>query len=573
MPEFLGRSGRASEPDSSGNVDIAAKRDRRISWRAPDSRPHLQMKRGGKKAETKKGKDAEDVKDDGQTVAYHMGLILGPFHYDKEMLDSQPPRFKAALRDLARLAYGYNRDHTQIPGREKRAMFGPMVPLEDRGLHLKEHWEELRDSVLAAEARDRVKNTMMVDAGGKRQAIEFPDDLHPKQQAEALSVLVPKLLNVASDTFERAGTLTDAMHGAMHGDTHVIHTVERLEIAARALKIAFNLAKLNDPEFIEKVQKGEIASISELVKTVLEFSGTTLQLTMELGSFLMKRVGDKAMAEACIQASKHLDSIGRLVAGIEIVHGLIVLLDSSNGFDERLEGAVEATVGAIVAGTGKQLWAPAAFGPYVLAATSGYMYREAMVGFEAGMLSELFSWMAEQGTWLARQIELLAAAGQLAATEQDPIAKAKLNGEEKRLADILARGVEGFLERCTTGPDAHHGIGSDANTNLSHYPGNYGPVAAVFAPALAMRGATGPAAAEAAAKILNGIRWCFKHANSLVVGMAKHMTLEEIKEAEDKEREANARKLAANGNPKVFGPVRFPDTVNMGPRRGPPSSR
>jgi hypothetical protein len=350
---------------------------------------------------------------------------------------------------------------------------------------------------------------------------------------------VPGLLKTSGEMLDRAKTLGAAILG------EEAKTVERLDSAVHALTVVNGFLKLTDEEFLKEVKAGKIGSITELVKTVVEITGNTLQLTMDLGAFLMKQVGEHAMAEALGEASKTLGKgLTRVVAGFEVVHGLITMFDSSKKREERIDGAVEASMGLIVLGSGESLWALPVGGPYALIKIAAHLYRESVLGYETGMLKELFGWMSEQGSYIAREAESLEAAGQIAAKEKDPISKAALQAEEKRRADLLASSCESFLERCTTGPGAHHGIGDgDVNMNLAHYPGNFGPVAEVFAPAMAMRGAkSGPTAAKLGTAILDGIRWCFQHADSLVRGTASKLNLAEIKEAEKKEQEEAAKK-------------------------------
>jgi hypothetical protein len=497
-------------------------------------------------------KKAEEAASNGPYLAWHMGLILRD---DYRMLKSEPPNnpvYKAALVELAALKNGY-RNSAAIPGRERREMFdridavlGVMVPYEDADseLNTKQHYADLKDSVLRAEASDRVSNTLMTHKDGKDEAIEIPDDAHPKEQAELLKSEVPELLKTSGEMLDRAKALGEKVLG------EEAKTVAQLDHAVQMLTVVNGFLKLNDADFMKEVRAGKIGSITELVKSVVEITGNTLQLTFELGSFLMKHVGEEAMADALGEASKTLGKgLTRVVAGFEVVHGLMTVFDSSKTREQRIDGGVEATMGLIVLGSGESLWALPVGGPYALVKIAAHLYRESVIGFETGALRELFSWMGEQGKFIASAGEALEAAGQLAAKEKDPARKAALQAEEKRRADVLASDVESFLARCTMGPDAHHGIGDgDVNMNLMHYPGNFGPVGEVFAPVMAMRGAkTGPAAAKAAAAILDGIRWCFQHADSLVRGSASKLNLAQIKEAEKKEQEEAAKKKKEEG--------------------------
>jgi len=201
-------------------------------------------------------------------------------------------------------------------------------------------------------------------------------------------------------------------------------------------------------------------------------------------------------------------------------------------------------MGLAVLVTGESIAALPIGGPYAMIKIAAHLYREAAVGWEVGFLRELFSWMGEQGQAIARAGEALAIASDLAAKEKDPARKLAMQGEEKQRVATLVSTCDGFLERCTTGAEAHHGIGdNDGNAPLSHFPGNFGPVAEVFAPIMNLRGATtGPAAANAGTQILAKITWCFQHGDALARGSAARLNLKQIIKAEDDEKEEAAKK-------------------------------
>jgi hypothetical protein len=498
--------------------------------------------------ETKADKAAKQAHLDqvGPITAYTMAIILKDSNAGiREMreMDARSEFYKP-LEDLLTLSIGHRNGGFAIPGREKREIWDRMAPIlspmlayanndSTADMDLQAHWDAKHNEVVASSTSDRVDNAMMVHRNGKDEAIEIPDDSQPKEQAEVLKSVVPEILKTSQDMLDRAKTLGEQL---AEEDSKI---VEGLDNAVHVLTVLNGYLKLTDAEFQKELNKpknlaNRIANYTELVKTSIEMTGHATQLMMSLGGLLMKAVGEHEMATAIGEASKTLGKgLGYVVAGFEVVHGLMTVFDSSKTRQERIDGGVEAGMGLAVIGTGESLYALPIGGPYAMVKVAAYLYREAVVGWEVGFLKELFSWMGEQGGHIAREGEALEVAHQLAAKETDPVAKRAMQAEETKRAATLGTSVDNFLDRCTMGDQANHGVGHEF---LDHYPGNFGPVGEVFAPLLSLRGAkTGPEAAKAAARVLDGIKWCFQHGDSLARGSAAKLNLAEIKVAEAKE--------------------------------------
>ena len=506
--------------------------------------------------ETKASKAAKQAHLDqvGPITAYTMGLILKDSNWGVREMAEMDPRseYYKPLNDLLTLSIGHRKGGFPIPGREKREIWERMAPAlspmlayangdSTAELSLQEHWDHKHQEVIASEATDRVDNTIVTHEDGKDKAIEIPDDEHPHEQAEVLRAQITTLLKTSGDMVERGKNLGTALLG------EEAKTVERLEHMGQTLTIMNSMLKLTDAEFQKEMRNPKsvingIGTYTELLKTCMELSSSMVGLGASFGSFLAKRAGDEVLHKSLEAWAKDATGKGmtRIIAGIEAVHGAFVMLDSSKSAAERIDGAVEMSMGLAVLTTGESLYALPIAGPYYMVKTAAYLFREASLGWEMGFLRELFGYMNEVGGFIEHAGDHLVAAGQLTQAEKDPEKKAALAQEEKSRGAKLGTVVDEFLDRCVTGPKADHGVGTEF---LDHYPGNYGIVAEVFAPLLGMRGRrTGPEAANAAAAVLKAMAYCFQHGDSIARASVVGFNLAEMQEGEREEAAKAAKK-------------------------------
>jgi hypothetical protein len=500
----------------------------------------VQRKDTGKppaKADPKK--EAAQFEAEGPHVVY---ALAGVFMENAEMRTEMPTRYQDALHKLLAVRIGHIAD-----GRERRAMFdeaeavfAPFVRANDHfggaDDYLAEHMKSLRETVVTAEAQTRISSTLVVNDGKEKHAIELPDDKHPREQAEVLGVTLPKLVESIKKTIERAKTLGE--HTGVKAET-----LERLEVMVHILDVAGGYLKLNDAEFQKEVNniKGVmngVATYSELVKTILEIGAGAIGLTCFASAKLMKAVGDHAMAEACEHTGAAVSAtLGKVVAAVEVVHGVAVMFDRNASTDDRIGGGVEAAAGVATLMTGSSLGALPIMGPYALIKAAQYLYSNAVIGWEAGFLTELFTWMQEQAQHLGGGIDQVAAAGLLAQDEKNAERRAALLAQEKSLTHGLNQMVQSFLDRCD---GLHSGVG---NEFLAHHPGNYTIVAEAFTLPVRHRHVTTEAEIiTLVQEVMRQIVWCFNHGPAIVKGSATHKHVEDMDEMEEKmERDAKKK--------------------------------
>jgi hypothetical protein len=225
--------------------------------------------------------------------------------------------------------------------------------------------------------------------------------------------------------------------------------------------------------------------------------------------------------------------LGNVVAVVEIVHGIFVLLDpkATGEAKERAAFGIASGVGWFAAGAAGSI---AVFGGYLIAKAAAYLYWQGALGLTTGFMRVTFDHMQNKGASIALGTDSLARAGMLLHEEKDPMKSAALKAVEEEQAIRLGGLIDSFLDDCKEKGEGH-GWG---NENVARFPGNYTILAEAFAPLQSLRGRrTGPAVAEAAAKVLEKITWCFQNAADIIVASAKGKHLHDLEESEKEKKE------------------------------------
>ena len=495
--------------------------------RSPANGAAAQAKDGGK------GAKPETVDDsDADAVLRVMDDILAG--NGTRLLGETPSKWQPQLKLLVQLQSGKERD-----GRRRREIYDRLAselapilahaPASDYAGNVVENMQHLRAGILQEEAESRVQNTLVVDDKGKKEAIEIPDDGDPRAEGQVLGTALPKLVDVMKTNLDRAKTAGDLAGVGKE-------TIERMEAMVHVLDLAGGFLKLSDEEFrhelthIKGVMNG-VATYSKLVKTVLEMGNAAIGLTCTVSGALMRKVGDEAMAEACEHTGAAVGkSLGTVVAAIEVVHGLSVMFDPNASRDERIGGGVEAGSGIAVLATGESVAAAPIMGPYLMLKGAEYLYSEAVMGWEAGFLREVFGYMQETASAINSGSNAITAASALQQSEKDPEKRAALATVEKRAVAGLADTLDRFLGRCAkTGED--HGIG---NEFIYRFPGNYTILAEAFTGCVEHRGAKSLEEVGALAEMtMKKIAWCFRNGPAIVQASASGKHVEDVQGIQD----------------------------------------
>jgi hypothetical protein len=495
---------------------------------AVSSAPAVQRKGDAKPPKKDPKKEAEDFETDGPRVIYALEGVMRTYS-NAEMRSYMPAKYHDALDKLMLAKFSQKADaNAKLAAYDEAwTVFQPFVRANDHfggNLDLNASFATLRKDLLFSQAGARISNTMVIEEGGKKKAIEIPDDQHPHEQAEVLHANLPKLIGSMKTTVDRAKTLGEHVLKGEGGEK----LIEKIEAIKHVLNLAEGWTKLNDEEFQHELKniKGVfngVSTYSELVKTILEMTEAGIGLTIQLAGVIGKMVGDHAMEHAASQAGKLVgEGFTKIIAGVEIIHGLATMLDSSKTRDERIEGGVEVAAGIGTLAAGSSLGALPVAGPYALIKIAQYLYSGAALGWEVGILKTTFKRLADEAKSFSYQSDQLVAAHQLGEAEKDQEKKTAMATQERVHHKQLADGLYDFLGDCS---DKGHGIGDlDGNTTAQFYPGNIQIMREKFAGVVSMRSALKNGNIDTTAMILKMtmevIVWCFDHAQAIVKGSA-----------------------------------------------------
>jgi hypothetical protein len=465
------------------------------------------------------------------------------------IIDDSPQRYRGAIEKLYQALVGHhlgNKD--KIFGRERRELFDEaFLALDPLLTHANESQRaklmRRREAMLRAEADDRVDNSLVID----KKIVEIPDDRHPREQAAVLRASLPKLvqtLQIANEQAMRLGEeeLEHALKTLGQGGRASI--LKRLAILNNLLGLADAWLTLTDEEFQRELPHIQanlhgVSNFAEMFKAFTEIGFGAVSLTAILSAAMMKAAGEPAMAAAAMDAASLAgQTLGNVVAGIEIVHGIVVLLDpkATNAQKERAAFGV-ASGGAWFVGKhigGKALGATvgaaasvAVVLTYLELKAAAYLYWQGALGLNTGLMREMWEYMQQVGGTMARAADSLARAGLLFHEEQDPIKAKPLANIVAETTVMLATVIDDFLLHCLpSGKDM--GWGGSSTTSA---PGNIKILAEAFAPLQSLRGAkSGSALAAAATMVIEMIAWCLTHAGEIVVASTKGRSLHDVKE-------------------------------------------
>jgi hypothetical protein len=468
-------------------------------------------------------------------------------HERAGMIVSAPAHYQPALRDLYFAATG-KRDDVTLSGTERVGALDAALQQLDPAIAMiranDEAW--LQDQFLSyttrlrsvsryVEAHERVDNAVRV---GEKTVIEIPGEQDPRAQGLLLHVELQKLIATMAIINEE---ILRGNHDAIHHEAEALFAGKHeAELGVGSLVHLQNLLFLADgwltltdeelPHHLHEIRGvfNGVATYSELVKSVVELTGGAIGITAAYTGAIAKLSGNTALfASASGLAKASGLFFAKVVASIEILHGLAVLFDSTATTQERLDGAVSASSG-IAWFAGKRIGGAAmgaaassaillGYGELKLAA---YLYWEAAVGLSAGLMREALGTVQRDGEAIARKADALAKTGLLRHDERDPEKATALMHLETNLANDLGEAVDEFIDDCRP-----HGVG----TEFVKFPGNWEILREAFAPVMQHRGARATESATAAAKVaLERITWVFAHAGDLVIASTKNRHLSDV---------------------------------------------
>lgn len=483
--------------------------------------------------------------DVGGATARAMADVLQ--HGSLRLVDTVAPAQRSALVDLQACVTG-KRESIVLAGDRRlallehaRAELEPILGELERDAssrawlqrEITPYLDRLADAVQLQIARERVARAKLP---GER-AIETPAEGTPAEK-EALRAGIGRMIETISQLNEQvirfrhdelhhfAKELAQAAHGLEHEHVPGVHKKPTepgyLVEVQNLLVLLHGMLSLSDEELAHELNKphgvlGGVASAIELIRITTEIVGGTLGVTFSFAAVVSKLSGPSQAAYAA-QAAGYAQAIGlklgNIVAGIEIAHGLVVVLDKQASDEKRLEGARDVASGTAWF-VGSKIGGAAVGGAASTAILITYkelelmaqLYGEARTGIVGGWMNLAFETMADAGRSIAAAGTELVKAGMLANVEANPAQQQALARVEQEKALALAASVDWFLEQCRP-----TGYGAGA----AYKPGAYGVLRPVFSPLLGRVGAKTPAAAaKIGTDVLAAIRWCFEHAEEL----------------------------------------------------------
>lgn len=482
--------------------------------------------------------------------------------YGDQAVDESPDQWRSEMQELQALVYA------RVPPEAAVARFDQLksklapvlkyLPTSKVSVGVESGMERLRNELAGREQRAltraaeaSIKGAIVVDDGnGKKEAVDLSGDADPHEKGRILGMKLPELVESIEANIERAKEAVD--RGAASAAT-----IERLEMLGHSLTLVSGFLMLTEDDFkreLAHVQSvlGGIDRYSDLVEKTIEMGSAAAQLTCELSGTLMKWVGEEEMAESCADVAKQIAGskvLNNLLAGIEIVHGLSVVLNSHKSDDERIGGGVEVASGIAAIATGAPAMAAPFVGPYLMLKGVEALYSGAVIGMDMGFLKDAFGYMQEEAGGFNKLVTQISTAQLLQQSEQDPKKRGALGEVEQEIVGKLAGRLDGFLADCEpTGKD--HGVGSDRQ--LDRIPGNYKILADAFALPRSLRGAKTLEEVSTLAQLtMKQIAWCFQHGQAIVQAMAQDpkgkggvATVDKVEEKWAEEKREKARNKA-----------------------------
>jgi hypothetical protein len=468
------------------------------------------------------------------------------------MLSNAPPQYAAVLRRLYSAVTGHGKSGELSSAERRRALNEAKAGLEPalalyRTTDDERTWlQEQIDRPLAAvdnslsfeDARARVRSAVRI---GQHALIEPADDTHPHEQGEQLHEQLQTLIPVVGQINEQVIRLKhDGIHheaeALMEGHAHgkKLGPGALVELQA-VLWLVDGFLLLTDEELahhlgeVHGVLNG-VSTYSELVKAVAELTGGAVTITASYAASIAKLAGDTSTAAIATGLARSTGLlVANVIAGIEVVHGIAVLLDPHATAQQKVDGAVGASSGAAWL-VGARVWGAAAGFSASSALMLGYaelklmanLYWGANVGLTAGLMRLAYETIQRDGENIARAANDLAKAGLLRQDEKDPEKAEALRRVETSLVAQLGAAVDYFIDDCKP-------RGVEDGAGLARYPGGYDILREVFAPVAKHKGAKTPETVTEAARVaLERITWSLAHAGELITASARRRGLGDV---------------------------------------------
>jgi hypothetical protein len=508
---------------------------RLLSAKSVDSEERSLLKRAPQ------GKQADDY--EVKLALWVLDDILD--NKSSRLIPDVPDRYRDGLGNLYKALQGKSLDgKKEISGRERREIFDAVVlalkpVLASATESQRAFLQKKRTELFRAEAEDRIGNLALVD----NKPVEIPDDRHPREQAELVRASLHKIvesLKIANEDLLRLGheQLEEALHYLEKGGTGNVFS--RLTQLQTLLGLADGWLALTDEELQHHITEirgfiPRVATYGELVKAIVEIGGGAVSFTALLGAGIAKVAGDPQLAASALGVAgkaAHL-VLGEVLSGIEIVHGIFVILDpKATTAQKERAGLGVASGSAWFIGGG-----PASFGVlanYLMLKLAAQLYWQGAIGINTLTMREAFEYMQGYGTTMARAADRLVGAVLLLKQEKNQSKAEALKQIEAETTQSLAIQIDDFLQHSLpNGPEmlsskAHPG---HVAPDIAAYPGNYTIFVEAFAPLQGLRSSkSGAPLAAAAAAVLEKITWCLTHAGEIVVAATRHQRFKDVEQ-------------------------------------------
>lgn len=470
-------------------------------------------------------------------------------HERRKLIAGTPPRFHAALELLYAAVCG-RKGYDLMPGEEQVQDLDAAIVLLEPALsvfrkdhedavwlaeQLMQHVTAKRSSARYLRAMDRVDNAMRIDG----KLVEIPSDNEPQKQAAVLRQqihkLAPKMLEINEQVLranehgieKEAETL---LEGKDKGHKLTAGSLVQLQAT---LWLVDGFLTLSDEEFQHELKHVQgvfngVATYSELVKVATELLGTSLVTTASFAGVLAKLAGDSSSAALCAGVARSAGmAFGKVIAGVEIVHGIFVLADPHASAQKKMDAAAGVASGSAWfaglqaggAATGFAASTAIILG-YAELKYAAHLYWQASLGLTNLFMRRTLETLQREGASIARAADRVAKVREIIETETDAQNASDLQRVHENLVKDLAHTIDYFLDDA-----APHAFES----GVAQYPGVWPIFLELFAPLKKYRHAKNESTAvEGAAEILKKITWALAHAGEIATASARQKHLNDL---------------------------------------------
>jgi len=418
---------------------------------------------------------------------------------------------------------------------------------------------DLRKTWLNYDAKDRVESSLTIDG----EVLEIPGEGKAHEQAETLRPMVQKLAKTTSETIERVNTLTELQAKSVAEEVEELEShdkeglLKKLGHVKDLLDAVDGWLTLSDEKFLKELGEirlkdprlKDVATFTELMKAIIGVVGGVISFKAWVFSGLARLLGDKALAASLKEfAGNVTEKLGVVVAGIEIIHGYAVLLDSNSTPDQRRDAQLSV---ALAFGTllGAAAGAGAAVGVAIGGAAVGTILLPfyildlgagAVKGISYGVLREVFQKMHEDYAFITAKADTVKRAGVIKSRESNSDKVEALGlveqgcwkgGNNWGIGTPLVTVVDNIIDKGDPSAD----FSSDPD---DHYGKLFPVIAEIFAPVLSRKGAqTRDDALAAAAAVLDKLKLCLKYGFLIADADFRHEDLAKLDEEMRKQLE------------------------------------